>query len=537
MNIGQKLGVLIAVAIAALLAVGATAIIKFSQTASNVDFMSSVAIEGLVQVNQINNAYKVEQIITNQYVNEQNPLNRDKLAAFIDAQHAVLNKSMTGYEASIAEDVDRKNFNEFKTHITEFSQIYEQLRKAAKDGDLATAQTLMTGKGRDAAIAAEAALQKLTVYNIDGAHTKVKEVEEGQSSARLQLIGVVVVALLALLAFGITLYRSITGPLHDMQQIVSQIEASLDFTQRVPVRNQDEIGKTVQAFNRLIERTQHSLREISQRIGNVNQAANEMSRSATEMSANAGKTSEASSSMAATVEEVTVSITHIADRSTEADELARSSGQQAKTGASVIDATVARIDGIASTVRDASEQIGVLREQSANISAVVNTIKEIADQTNLLALNAAIEAARAGELGRGFAVVADEVRKLAERTTHSTQEIATTIVSIQDSAGRAVGSMEQVVQQVGQGVEQARAAGEAIATIRSGSIEVVERVGDISNAIREQSTASTSIAHLVERIAQMSEESSAAAQRTAGAAGNLDQLAGEMQREVARYRL
>lgn len=62
-------------------------------------------------------------------------------------------------------------------------------------------------------------------------------------------------------------------------------------------------------------------------------------------------------------------------------------------------------------------------------------------------------------------------------------------------------------------------------------------VGDISEAIREQSAASTTLAQEVEKIAQMSEENSAAAHSTSANADELAKLANAMQQVVAQYRI
>ena len=241
--------------------------------------------------------------------------------------------------------------------------------------------------------------------------------------------------------------------------------------------------------------------------------------------------------MAASVEEMTVSISHVSDRSEEAHSLSTESGKYAVEGETVIAQTVSDINQISQSVGLASQRIQELEAASHQISSIVSVIKEVADQTNLLALNAAIEAARAGEQGRGFAVVADEVRKLAERTSTSTQEISSRIDSIRTVSKDAVESMADAVNLVSTGVTRAGNASEAIQRISQASQHAVNMVEEITAAIREQSQASTTIAGSVEGIAQMAEESSVAAKNSAESARNLDEVAKEMREVVAAYRL
>jgi len=65
----------------------------------------------------------------------------------------------------------------------------------------------------------------------------------------------------------------------------------------------------------------------------------------------------------------------------------------------------------------------------------------------------------------------------------------------------------------------------------------VRMVSDISSALREQSSAATEIARNVERIAQMSEQNSAAVTDNAATVGQLDRLADGLQSEVSHFKV
>lgn len=74
------------------------------------------------------------------------------------------------------------------------------------------------------------------------------------------------------------------------------------------------------------------------------------------------------------------------------------------------------------------------RAEAVNkITALTDTISEIASQTELLSLNASIEAARAGDQGRGFAVVADEIGKLASSSTEAVSDIVSIVQDIKEA--------------------------------------------------------------------------------------------------------
>ena len=356
-----------------------------------------------------------------------------------------------------------------------------------------------------------------------------------QNAIKFLALGIGVILISTILA--VILARGVNRSLSGIQRNVKKIESELDFTQRIDVMGNDEISEVSRVFNQLLEKIASSMGEIVARSHRIGASAAQLSQTAREVADFSAKQSHSASAMAVSVKQLNDHIANVSNRAVETHGLALHSGERAAEGEQIIERTVADINVVAGSVQQSSVRIHDLDASSEQISSIISVIKEVADQTNLLALNAAIEAARAGEQGRGFAVVADEVRKLAERTAASTREIATMISAIRSVSDEASGSMVKAVDQVDQGVNQAKEASEAIRRIGEGSRKTIAMIQEITSALREQSATSEMIARSIENVAEMADKSHSAAQGTAEAARNLDDVAREMQEIVSTYRI
>jgi len=313
--------------------------------------------------------------------------------------------------------------------------------------------------------------------------------------------------------------------------------AAGDLRAALPEPSADEIGDLVRAMRDMQSSLRETIALSRDGAGQVGDSATSLLEASRQVSEGASAQSQAASSIAANVEELTVSISHVSDRTSDASRVAAESGAGATAGKQSMERLVAGMREVEQVVGDAATRITGLEAQSAKISHIVAVIREIAEQTNLLALNAAIEAARAGEQGRGFAVVADEVRKLAERTATSTEEITGMVASVQAGTKEAVAGIERGVQVVRRSSAEAVETGGTIGRLHELSGEVAGIVSELDLALREQATASSEVARRVEDIALRAEQSSSATSSIVVAAQEMEGVAAQMRRQVERFKV
>ncbi len=309
-----------------------------------------------------------------------------------------------------------------------------------------------------------------------------------------------------------------------------------DLTVKATV-TEDITGAIADSVNFAVEALRSLVATINETAVQVAAAAQETQATAMHLAEAAEHQAQQITSASAAINEIAVSIDEVSKNSAESADVAQRSVAIAGKGAAIVRQTIQGMDNIRDQIQETSKRIKRLGESSQEIGSIVELINDIADQTNILALNAAIQAASAGEAGRGFAVVADEVQRLAERASGATKRIETLVQTIQSDTNEAVSSMEQTTSEVVAGARLAEDAGLALGEIEKVSNDLADLIQNISEAARQQSAAATNISATMNVIQEITTQTSAGASQTAESIGNLAQLAADLRRSVADFKL
>ncbi len=164
-----------------------------------------------------------------------------------------------------------------------------------------------------------------------------------------------------------------------------------------------------------------------------------------------------------------------------------------------------------------------ISDRSTEIHKIVKTIEDIAFQTNILALNAAVEAARAGAAGKGFAVVADEVRNLATKSSSAAKE--TTVL------------LSQTVDSMEEGVRAAQDTADSILKVVDLADEMNKLLDGIADYTRQQDANATEITRGIEQISTVVQTNVSTAEASAAASEQLAGQAAMLRELVAKFRL
>ena len=361
------------------------------------------------------------------------------------------------------------------------------------------------------------------------AEAHAEEAARRVSAANRRAFTYITLALIAGVAFvSIGLYgvaRNVGTKLREAVELVDAV-ARGDLTRAVDVDAHDETGRMATSVNAMVRDLRRMIGEIkttSTRLvsssGEISTAADESSSAVAtlgqaidQISAGAQEQATVSNEAVGVVRQMSASIEAVVHEAADLAKAGNLTVEIARRGGETVRSAIEGMESTRHTVLDAAARVKELAEHSTRIVDINKTVSGIADQCNLLALNALIEAARAGEHGAAFRIVADEIRDLARESMASSQRIGQLLAAVQHGMTEVMDAMRLGTATADEGAQQARAAGaslEEILRALEGTNGQLQRIAERAHLVTEDVAR---VATLAESVAAVAEQSAASAE-------------------------
>ncbi|NMA24676.1 MAG: hypothetical protein GX936_03305, partial [Clostridiales bacterium] len=269
-------------------------------------------------------------------------------------------------------------------------------------------------------------------------------------------------------------------------------------------------------YKEVIMAIQELLSELREMIKRTGKTAQQVASKSEQLAQCAQSLAQGSSEQAAAIEEVVAMVGEIVIRT-------RKSSEDALHSMETVELLHRQAEEGDEKMKRLLVALAEINEASLNISKFIKTIEDIAFQTNILALNASVEAAHAGVHGKGFAVVAEEVKNLAVRSATAANEtkalINTSVTKAKD--GAAIGEdMRKSLDSMTAGINEVLTAIKEIAAESRRQVEIIDQLNEG-----------------LERISQVVQSNTAAAEESASSSEELLSQAKLMNEMVSIFKV
>ncbi|HEY8085527.1 MAG TPA: HAMP domain-containing protein, partial [Methylophilaceae bacterium] len=269
MNIRHRITVLIALTFVAIFSIGGYSIVQSLHNATEVKSVTEgVVPSALASSDLVSQLKDVQQAVVTVVTSPDEKLAAQSVEKLV-AKKKQLQQSIELQGKQASDDKQRGLVKEAQESMANYFGAIEETTNFKMTGQKELAEASLIASVAQYQLELEGIVATLRIEKNRSKDSAIEALNKSLSNTVNIVSLVTLLTIVVLSIFGVVLYRQITRPISKMQMMMSEIATSQDFTRRVPVERQDEIGRSILAFNSMIEKIQESSGLLKQKTTDI----------------------------------------------------------------------------------------------------------------------------------------------------------------------------------------------------------------------------------------------------------------------------
>lgn len=269
MNIRQRIVLLITLAFLALSSIGTFAVLQSHGSATEVRNVTEGVVPSAMHSVELQGQLKDVQMAAMSMVaatdDQAVARTRDELAQKKETLQKALDLQLQMADSKAQKGLVKEAAESLKNYFSAIDDTANFKLKGMKDMAEANMGATVDQYLREQG----ALLDTLQIEKRRSKDAAIESMNQHLTSTTTALSVTTVLAVLLLVAVGRILYRQVVYPIKDMELKMTEIATSQDYTHRLPVTRLDEVGRSITAFNTMIEKIEESTTLVRQKTADI----------------------------------------------------------------------------------------------------------------------------------------------------------------------------------------------------------------------------------------------------------------------------
>ncbi len=269
MSIRHRITLLIVLSFIAIFSIGGYSIYQARVNAAEVKRVTEGVVPSALATADLVSQVKEVQLITMSLISEPDNNLANQAKEKLVAGKAKLQEGVNFQFEHATDNVQKGLVQQAKDNLTDYFGAIDESVQSKLGGNAALAEANYYAN----VVVLQRELQQIVdTLRVEKTRSKdgaIAALNENLSKTSTGVSVVSIITIIVLTTFGVILYRQIITPISQMQEMTTKIATTQDFTHQIPVQRLDEIGRSIVAFNMMINKIQENSALLKQKTTDI----------------------------------------------------------------------------------------------------------------------------------------------------------------------------------------------------------------------------------------------------------------------------